>query len=229
MQEILEPITFAEKDSFIALKCAEMTAMANKQMLQEQKLQQISNQKLVQGQVTLLEDDLRSKKEEFENQKASWEAQMNAQIEEQQQAQKMLKKRADEAAEQAKTTEERLQSQQKGQQKDQALQRKTVECLERDLANAQASSQESIDYVGKMKQKLDEVTAERDNLREQLEQQRQQLTRELTERRNEEMGKLAREYEAKLEAKNELILAEMDRKANDEKEKQIRVDMLSSQ
>ena len=35
MQELLEPITFTEKESFIAVKCAEMATMANKHMLQE--------------------------------------------------------------------------------------------------------------------------------------------------------------------------------------------------
>ena len=33
MHEILEPITFTDKDGFIGLKCAELTAMGNKHML----------------------------------------------------------------------------------------------------------------------------------------------------------------------------------------------------
>ena len=40
---------------------------------------------------------------------------------------------------------------------------------------------------------------------------------------------LKKDYEAKLEAKNEIIIAEMDRKTNEEKEKQLRDEMLSSQ
>ena len=43
MQEILEPVTFAEKDSFISLKCAEMTALAQRQLMQDYRLQQQAN------------------------------------------------------------------------------------------------------------------------------------------------------------------------------------------
>ena len=41
--------------------------------------------------------------------------------------------------------------------------------------------------------------------------------------------RLTKDFEAKLEAKNEQILAEVDRKANEEKEKQMRDEMLESQ
>ena len=44
-----------------------------------------------------------------------------------------------------------------------------------------------------------------------------------------EIAKLTREYELKIEAKNEQILADMDRKANEENEKKMRSEMLESQ
>ena len=39
---------------------------------------------------------------------------------------------------------------------------------------------------------------------------------------------MTRDFEAKLEAKNEQILAEVDRKANEEKDKQMRDEMMES-
>jgi hypothetical protein len=42
---------------------------------------------------------------------------------------------------------------------------------------------------------------------------------EFDSRKAIEIAKLTKDFEAKLEAKNEQILAEIDRKANDEKEK----------
>ena len=41
MLECLESITFAEKESFVNQKCAEMSAMAHKHLLQDQKLKGI--------------------------------------------------------------------------------------------------------------------------------------------------------------------------------------------
>ena len=40
---------------------------------------------------------------------------------------------------------------------------------------------------------------------------------------------MSREYEAKIEAKNEQILADMDRKTNEENEKKMRNEMLENQ
>ena len=40
---------------------------------------------------------------------------------------------------------------------------------------------------------------------------------------------MSREYEAKIEAKNEQIIADMDRKTNEENEKKMRNEMLENQ
>ena len=40
--------------------------MAHKHLLQDQKLQSVADQRLLQGQLTMLEDDLRQRKTEFE-------------------------------------------------------------------------------------------------------------------------------------------------------------------
>ena len=40
--------------------------MAHKHLLQDQKLKSVADQRLLQGQVTMLEDDLRQRKTEYE-------------------------------------------------------------------------------------------------------------------------------------------------------------------
>ena len=47
MEECLEQITYADKEGFIGQKCAEMSTMAHKHMLQEQKLQTVNDQRLL--------------------------------------------------------------------------------------------------------------------------------------------------------------------------------------
>ena len=53
--------------------------------------------------------------------------------------------------------------------------------------------------------------------------------REFNELKAAEMAKLAKEYETRLEAKNELILAEQDRKVNEASEQRRRDELRESQ
>lgn len=73
------------------------------------------------------------------------------------------------------------------------------------------------------------MTQERDSLRAQLEQQRHDLASEFNERKAQEVERITKELEAKLEAKNQLIIAEIDRKSKEEREKKMREDMIESQ
>ena len=73
------------------------------------------------------------------------------------------------------------------------------------------------------------MTTEKEQLRVLIEQQKKTIVDECNELKAVEIAKLTKDYEAKIEAKNEQILADMDRKANEEKEKQMRNEQYESQ
>lgn len=140
-----------------------------------------------------------------------------------------MTKRCDDALERAKIAEDRLATLEKSQVRDSALQTQKIGYLERDLSQAQSQLQQSEEQIVQLKEKLDKMTTEKEQLRVLIEQQKKTIVDECNELKAVEIAKLTKDYEAKIEAKNEQILADMDRKANEEKEKQMRNEQYESQ
>ena len=83
MLESLENITYSEKESFVQQKCSELGTQATKQLLQELRLRTQADQRLLQGQVNMLQDDLKDRKAEFEERARVTQDELNQTIAEQ--------------------------------------------------------------------------------------------------------------------------------------------------
>ena len=83
--------------------------------------------------------------------------------------------------------------------------------------------------VAELKHKLEKEGRDKEVLRGDSEQHRRELERDFNEQKAAEIASLTKDFEARLEAKNDQLMAEQHRIVNEEKEKQIRNEMLESQ
>ena len=81
----------------------------------------MADQRLLQGQVTMLEDDLRQRKTEFEEKNLRVQTELKEALAEQQKTQVTMTKRCDDALQRAKIAEDRLATLEKSQERDSAL------------------------------------------------------------------------------------------------------------
>lgn len=80
-----------------------------------------------------------------------------------------------------------------------------------------------------MKEKLEKESSEKEKYRIAVDQQRLDLSRHYESEKAETITRLTKELNAKIEEKNEIILAEQDRKAQEDNEKRRRDEQIQSQ
>ena len=76
---------------------------------------------------------------------------------------------------------------------------------------------------------LTTASTERETLRVEIEKQKKSLLDEFNKSKAIEIAQIQRDYEARIEVKNEQILAEQDRAFKEAKEKEVRDEMRVSQ
>ena len=76
---------------------------------------------------------------------------------------------------------------------------------------------------------LTTASTERETLRVEIEKQKKSLLDEFNKSKAIEIAQIQRDYEARIEVKNEQILAEQDRALKEAKEKEVRDEMRVSQ